>query len=109
MSLTKFSMDMYPLNLEQQAIYVRERVVEENGHHVWQLGLHSTHNYPRCGAPVNYKNATRAAYEVHLGRRIPSYLLVLPTCEEPRCVNPEHMVTSTLPPAALPRVPRGEK
>ena len=109
MPLTRFTKDMYPLTLEQQGVYVRERIVEENGHHIWQLCLHARYGYPRGGAPVGFKAATRAAYECHVGKRIPATLLVLPTCGEVRCVNPEHMATSTLHPFQLPRAPRDGK
>ncbi|ALY09955.1 HNH endonuclease [Arthrobacter phage RosiePosie] len=106
---TRFSKDQYPLTLDKQAVYVKERVEERDGHHIWQLCRHAKYGYPRGGAPVGYRAATRLAWEVEHGESLPTETLILPTCEEPACVNPAHMVTSTLHPSQLPRVPRAEK
>ncbi|ASX98783.1 HNH endonuclease [Arthrobacter phage Colucci] len=102
--LRKFKKADYPLDLDQQAIYVQDRIEVEDGHHIWQLALHKVWGYPRGGQPIGYKIAYRAAWEVEHGERLPSNVLILPTCERPECVNPAHMVKSTLNPGALPKI-----
>lgn len=107
--LRKFTRADYPLDLANQAIYCQDRIEVEDGHHIWQLGIHKVWGYPRGGAPVNFRTAYRLTWEVEHGVRLPSDVLILPTCERPECVNPAHMVRSTLNPNQLPRINKASR
>ncbi|AYD81601.1 endonuclease [Arthrobacter phage KBurrousTX] len=107
--MRRYTKDMYPLDLEQQTHYVKDRVVVEGDHHIWQLGIHKVWGYPRGGAPIGFKIAYRAAWEVEHGERLPSDVLIIPTCDRVECVNPAHMVSMRCLPNQVPKMNKARR
>lgn len=76
--------------IEQQRTYLAERILVENGHHVWQGGMDRVGG-PRGWDGVRIMGAHRLAFEVAYGVKLRFQDGVVVTCTEPHCINPAHL------------------
>lgn len=61
----------------------------------------------RIWANGRSESSPRIAWELHHGRAVPRSLLVLHTCDNPRCCNPKHLWTGTYRDNMLDMVEKG--
>ena len=56
-----------------------------------------------------YQGAHRVSYEAFTGEIIPEGMVVRHTCDNPRCINPNHLVTGTVADNMADREARGRR
>jgi hypothetical protein len=59
----------------------------------WWIGAQFAHGYGAIASPLERKTlrAHRVSYELHIGP-IPDGMVIMHSCDNPSCVNPEHLV-----------------
>jgi hypothetical protein len=81
-----------PRTREEQQAYIDARIVIEDGHHIWQLAL-DRKGFPKAWDGQRCVGAHRLVFTHHYGVNLTFVDGVVVTCDEPLCVNPEHLAT----------------
>jgi hypothetical protein len=70
------------------------KINPENGCHEWQLAL--SVGYGTISIKNRSYRAHRIAWSVYNEREIPEGMVIMHTCDNPKCINPEHLQLGTV-------------
>lgn len=72
-----------------------EYYINENGCHICTSHAGNTFGYPQYSIKGKNKNMHRYIYEIHNGP-IPKGVIIRHTCDNPKCINHQHLIPGTL-------------
>jgi hypothetical protein len=94
------------LDLLQATLFNRSRLLA-NGCWEWMRGKRAGYGQLQVGKKKT--NAHRASYEAFTGEIIPEGMVIRHTCDNPSCINPDHLVIGTMADNMADREARGRR
>lgn len=67
----------------------------ENGCRIWRGSTDGRFGYGKVTIGNRRQYAHRASWEEAAGREVPNGLVIRHTCDEPRCIEPSHLILGT--------------